>query len=181
MKNSIDLKHNLKEAAVMVPIYKKNNGDTVVVLVRRTKGGLHSGQLAFPGGRKDLNDKTILATALREAEEEIGLSSDRITILENLSVVDVMATGFRIYPFLARIIPPEKWNRQKDEVAEIIEMTIQELTKPHIHTKDFHTVKEWPKPRLINFYRIGQYRLWGATYRILHPLMPRLLAGEWKL
>jgi len=181
MKTSSDFKDKLMEAAVVVPLYQNSNGNIIIVLVRRTKGGLHSGQLAFPGGKKNSHDKTMLETAIRETEEEIGISSNGVKVLENLPIENVPATGFRIYPFLAQIVPPEKWNHQEDEIAEILEVKIQDLTRPNIHVKDYHTLKGWPESKLISFYRIGQYRLWGASYRILHPLIPRLLAGEWKI
>ena len=99
----------LREAAVLVPVYRRPDGELVVVLVRRARGGVHGGQLALPGGQRDPGDVDLAATALREAEEEIGLAGDRVELLAALPVVETQTTGFRIAPFLARLVVPTPW------------------------------------------------------------------------
>jgi 8-oxo-dGTP pyrophosphatase MutT (NUDIX family) len=88
----------MREAAVLVPVYRRQDGELVVVLVRRAQGGVHSGQLALPGGQRDPSDADLAATALREADEEIGLAADRVELLAALPVVETRTTGFRIAP-----------------------------------------------------------------------------------
>jgi len=90
-------------------------------------------------------------------------------------------TGFRISPFLARIIPPDTWQREEREIAEILEVSLRDLTHPDTHGEVVEQFSTWPEPRLTPFYQVGPYRLWGVTYRILKPLLPRLLAGEWSV
>jgi 8-oxo-dGTP pyrophosphatase MutT (NUDIX family) len=151
-----------------------------LVLVRRGPRGVHGGQLALPGGRREPEDPDLLATALREAEEEIGLEGATVEMLAALPIVETATTGFRIAPFLGRLPgPPPAWRRQESEIAEVLEVPIDDLAHPETHREEPMQLAGWPEPRLIPCYRIGEHRLWGATYRIVHPLLPRLLAGEW--
>lgn len=174
-----ELDRPVVEAAILIPVFRGNSGELRLVLVRRSEGGRHGGQLAFPGGKRDPEDTSLLATAVRETSEETGLSRDAVEILAHLPAVDTNTTGFRIFPFLARIVPPTQWRRDEREIAEIIEVTLGDLARPEAHGEEFKRLPAWPQPRPTPFYRVGAYQLWGATYRILHPLIPRLLAGEW--
>jgi hypothetical protein len=96
-------------------------------------------------------------------------------------VVETLTSGFRIHPFLARIVAPDRWWWSEREVAEVIEVPVHELARPGAHGEELRSFPGWPAPRVTPFYRVGAYQLWGASYRILHPLLPRLLAGEWDL
>jgi 8-oxo-dGTP pyrophosphatase MutT (NUDIX family) len=179
----------MQEAAVLVPIYRGRDGELRLVLVRRTDTGIHGGQIAFPGGKRTRGDRTLLETALRETREEIGIPSDAIEILEHLPVMETRTTGFRIYPFLARVVRPLEWCLEEQEVAEVLEVRIRDLACPEAQGEEirhFSTGSEpqgiesqRSEPRQVSFYRVGPYKLWGATYRILKPLIPRLIAGEW--
>ena len=166
---------------MLVPVYKDESGRLKVVLIRRSRIGIHGGEIALPGGKRNKKDSSLAATALREAKEEIGLAPDTVNILEHLPAVDTIVTGYRIHPFLARIIPPPVWRPEAREVAEIIEVGLEEFTRPGIHGEELRQFPSWPGPLNIHYYRIGSHQLWGATYRILHPLIPRLLSGEWPL
>ena len=168
-------------AAVLVPIHRDPEGELRLVLIRRTERGLHAGQIAFPGGRSEPQDAGALDTALREAREEFGLEPGDVRLLAPLPEVVTRTTGFRIAPFLVRIRPPEIWRPAADEVAEVLEVRIADLARPEARGESLERFRGWPEPRWVPFYRVGAYRLWGATYRILEPLLPRLLAGEWQV
>ena len=101
--------------------------------------------------------------------------------MADLPPVETLVTSFRIFPFLARIEPPDTWHCQNGEVAEVMEVAVQDLTRPEAHAEDMTDFPDWTGPRPLPFYRIGPHRLWGATHRILHLLLPRLLAEEWKI
>jgi len=169
----------LRESAVLVPVYRDEAGDLRLVLIRRAGGGIHGGQLAFPGGKRDPEDPSFLATALRESEEEIGLRPEAATVLGELPTVETRTTGFRIYSFLARIARPPAWRLAEAEVAEVLEVSVEELLRPETHATVVESIPAWSKPTEIPFYRVGPHRLWGVTYRITRPLLPRLRAGEW--
>ena len=168
----------LVESAVLVPIYRDASGDWRIVLIRRAEGGLHGGQLAFPGGRRDPADASALETALREAEEEIGLTRDRVRILEALPVFDTLSTAFRVAPFLALVTPPPSWRRNQREVAEVLEPRVAELAAPEARGEEDYQLPGWAEPRRVRYLRVGSARLWGVSYRILEPVLPRLLGSE---
>ena len=170
------------EAAVLAPVYRDVDGRVRLVFILRSAHGVHGGQIAFPGGRREPEDADLVATALREAEEEIGLRPAEVTILEPLPVVATATTGFSIAPFLGRLAgPPPTWRPHEAEVAEVLEVPIDELADPAHHGEELRAFGGWPEPRPMPFYRIGEHKLWGATYRIVSPLLPRLLAGEWPI
>ena len=168
------------DAAVLVPLHRDAAGELRVVLVRRTEGGLHGGQLAFPGGKHDVGDASLRETALREACEEIGLEAASATVLAALDPIETRVTGFRIHPFLARVEPPRRWRPSAGEVAEVLEPTVAALADPANRGSSVEQFPGWPAPARIEFIRVGPHRLWGASYRILAPLLPRLTAGEWE-
>jgi 8-oxo-dGTP pyrophosphatase MutT (NUDIX family) len=170
-----------QDAAVLVPLFRDEHGALRLVLVRRAEGGVHGGQLAFPGGKPEPADVSAEATAMREACEETGLVPEAIEILATLPILETRTTGFRIAPFLARIRPPSRWVPQANEIVEVLEVPVDDLMRPEAHGETIESFPTWPEPRRISFYRVGPHRLWGASYRIFHPLLPRIVAGEWKL
>ena len=166
-------------AAILVPVYRSAAGDIQLVLVRRSEVGIHGGQLAFPGGKPEPADQSLLDTALRETQEEIGLGRESIEVLAHLPVAHTMSSSFRVFPFLARVVVPQRWNFATGEVAEIIEVKISEFAHPEATERVIQRLPHWPQPREIEYYRVGPHRMWGLTYRIVKPLVPRLLSGEW--
>jgi 8-oxo-dGTP pyrophosphatase MutT (NUDIX family) len=170
-----------RESAVLVPVFRDAASDLRVVLVRRAEGGLHGGQLAFPGGMREAGDVSALATALREAREEIGLEPAAVQVLATLPAFETLTTGYRIEPFLGRIARPAAWRPAPAEVAEILEVRLADLVRSDAHGETLKSFSDWPAPRRVPFLRVGGRELWGASYRILLPLLPRLLAGEWEI
>jgi len=171
----------LRRASVLVPIYRDAEGGLRLVMLRRSPGGIHGGQLAFPGGRPEPADQTPFHTALREAEEEIGLPPSRVHLLEPLPPLQTFTSGYVIAPFLARIEPPEAWRPDPREVDAVLDLRLDDLARPESLGEVVEQYPSWPEPRRIEFYKVGEDRLWGLSYRILRPLLPRLLAGEWKV
>lgn len=170
-----------RDAAVLIPLYRSTDGDLHLILIRRADGGVHGGQLAFPGGKPEPGDASMRETALREAREEIGLGPELIEIIGELPAVETKTTGFRVVPFLARVLAPGRWRACEREIAEIIDVRLSDLTLPQAHGTAIEQFPTWPAPQEIPFYRVGAYRLWGFSYRVLHPLLPRLLANEWRI
>jgi 8-oxo-dGTP pyrophosphatase MutT (NUDIX family) len=164
----------MREAAVLVPVYRRQDGELMVMLVRRAAGGVH-------GGQRDPKDADLAATALREANEEIGLAADQLELLAALPVVETQTTGFRIAPFLARLVVLTPRRRQEREIAEVVELPVADLARPEVRAEEVRDVPTWPAPRRIRLWRVGRHEVWGVTYRILEPLVPRLLGGEWPL
>lgn len=171
----------LQDAAVLVPVFRDGDGAVTLLLVRRTRHGVHGGQLAFPGGKHEAGDGDMKATALRETREEVGIEEDEVEVIEELPVVDTVTTGFRIFPFLGRIPARDEWVYDQREVAEVIPVGVDYLARPEVYGESVEKFPELPLPIRVKYFRVGPHKLWGATYRIVTPLIHRLLAGEWDI
>jgi 8-oxo-dGTP pyrophosphatase MutT (NUDIX family) len=150
-----------------------------MVMILRNPGGVHGGQIAFPGGKHDPGDESMLDTALREVREELGLIVPKQDVLAELPMEQTRTTGYRVFPYLARITVPELWQIAEREIAEIIDVNLNELTQAGAHDKMIERFPTWQKAEQVSYYRVGEHRLWGLSYRILQPVLPRLVAGEW--
>ncbi len=170
----------LINSAVLVPLYRDSQNRLRIVLIRRSPGGVHGGQLAFPGGKHEPDDSSLLFTALRETYEEIGLAPDHVDVLSELPPVETKTSGFRIFPFLGSIIPTD-WAIDNCEVAELLDITLESLADQLMYGEEVVQHDNWTVPHNIHFYRVGNFKLWGASFRILHPLLPRILADEWSI
>jgi len=167
------------DAAVLIPVYRSQDGELHIVMILRNPGGVHGGQIAFPGGKHDPEDETMLDTALREVREELGLIVERNDVLAALPMEQTRTTGYRVFPFLARIAVPDRWQIAEREIAEIVDVKLTDLTRRDAHDKMIGRFPTWEKAQQVSFYRIGEHRLWGLSYRILQPVLARLVAGEW--
>ena len=166
------------DAAVLIPVYRDSGGELHIIMILRKPGGVHGGQIGFPGGKREPGDATMLATALREAHEEIGLAPEQIELIAELPVTETRTTGFRVFPFLARIAVPAQWEIAEPEVAEVVDVRLCNFLRREDSRVDSGREE---KPANMPFYDLGKHRLWGLSYRILEPLMARLAAGEWSV
>jgi 8-oxo-dGTP pyrophosphatase MutT (NUDIX family) len=169
-----------RRAAVLAPVFRDADGELRIVLIVRTDRGHHGGQLAFPGGRVDPEDESLVATALREAEEEVGLDPSLVTVVAELSPVRSGPTDMDVFAFLGRIPSGVEWAPNSDEVVEVLTPTVAELWDPAIRREHLFTSSRWPEGLLVDGIPVGDRVLWGMTLRLLDDLVPRLLAGEWE-
>lgn len=167
------------DAALVIPVYRSRDGELHIVMILRQPGGVHGGQVAFPGGKHDPEDDTMLDTAIREVKEELGLLIDRTDVIAELPVMETRTTGYRVFPYLARIQVPGRWQLAQREIAEIIDVKLSDLLRPEGHAKMIESFPTWQETQQVSFYQVGVHRLWGLSYRILHPVIPRLMEGEW--
>jgi 8-oxo-dGTP pyrophosphatase MutT (NUDIX family) len=156
-----------RRAAVLVPLYRGAGGGIEVVLTRRTEHlPTHPGQISFPGGRFDPGrDEGLLDTALREAEEEIGLRRVDAVLLGALPAVATLISGFEIHPFVARIPEDYPFVPHPGEVAEILTLPLgahadPALSETHPWEVEGHRVE-------VPAIRYRGHLVWGATLRIL--------------
>lgn len=169
------------DAAVVIPVYRARTGDLHIVMILRNPGGVHGGQIGFPGGKHDPEDETMLDTALREVREELGVIVSKDDVLAELPMEQTRTTGYRVFPYLARITVPERWQIAQREIAEIVDVKLADLTRPGAHDKMIDRFPTWNKAEQVPFYQVGEHRLWGLSYRILRPVISRLVAGEWSV
>jgi 8-oxo-dGTP pyrophosphatase MutT (NUDIX family) len=161
--------HGRTDAAVLVPLYL-HDGDLHAVLTRRP-GDMrrHAGEVAFPGGRQDPGED-LRTTALREAEEEVGLPRADVELLGALKPVPTLATGYAIYPFVGLIDPGKEWVLSPREVEEVIEPSMTELREGY----DRRRIVRRGIPLRSDVYIVGEAFIWGATARMLTDLLERL-------
>ncbi len=159
----------LRPAAVLVPLLVKD-GAAHLLLTRRA-GSLrnHPGQISFPGGLVDAGDADSLATALREAKEEVGLDPGRADVLGRLSETLVVMTGFRLTPWVASVPYPYPYAAAPLEVEEILQVPLEDLARPGAHRVERREV--YGMQQDVHFYSLGKDTVWGATGRVITELL----------
>ena len=162
-------------AAVLVPVMAREPEATVLFTLRTTHLAAHSGQISFPGGKIEESDATPVETAIREAEEEVGIPPALVTPISLLDLHNT-GTGFRIVPVLSVVDPGFELDPHPGEVAEVFEVPLSFLMAEENHVRH---LREW-KGNKVQFYAIEFERrfIWGATAAILRNLYERLYAGE---
>ena len=162
-----------RKAAVLLGLFEQEGESSLLFIRRAATLRAHSGEIAFPGGGVDVVDSSPVMTALREAQEEIGLAPGRVEVLGLLPPVFTVVSNYLIIPVVGYL--PQGLGTlqlQASEVTEIIIVPLHALTEATI----FHT-EEWTRGgrvRTVYFYDYGDYRIWGATARILNELLEML-------
>lgn len=169
-------------AAVLIPLYRDADGELRLVLIQRTNHGHHGGQIALPGGKYEPVDRTMRDTAVRETCEELGVRPDDLEVLHELPVVRTRTTGFLVWPFVARLraVPP-RWRPREEEVAAVLDIRVDELADPAAAGEEEMDFPTWNLRQRVPVRRVGGHTVWGLTLRILDPVLPRALAGEYSV
>jgi 8-oxo-dGTP pyrophosphatase MutT (NUDIX family) len=164
---------NPKKAAVLMLFYPKE-GNTHLVLIHRTSYyGVHSSQIAFPGGKPEVQDKNLEATALRETHEEIGIHPSKIEVIRSFTEVYIPPSNFMVYPFMGISNQELEFQRQEDEVAGIIELSLAEfLDERIIESKIMQT--SYAGSIQVPGFVVDNHFVWGATAMMLSELKETL-------
>ena len=158
-----------RTGAVMALIYPVKNVPHILFIERPTYDGVHSGQIAFPGGKIEYTDASVLDAALRETQEEVGILQKDIQVVGPLSEVFVFASNFMVYPFVGLMNDIPILNLEEKEVAGILEIPLKTFLEPNI-------IKEKPIKNALGFtlmapyYDLGGKTLWGATAMMVSEL-----------
>lgn len=137
---------------------------------RRADLRRHAGEISFPGGRRDPGDADLAETALREAEEEIGLSRQEVNLLWELPLTSTYVTNYLIHPFVGLIPAGLAWQLSANEVEEVLELALPALRSARTRTRLTRRGITFETDAFI----VGEHLIWGATARILENLLERL-------
>jgi 8-oxo-dGTP pyrophosphatase MutT (NUDIX family) len=161
---------------VLVPLFREPGTDAPHVVLTRRRADLrrHAGEISFPGGRQDPQDTQLSETALREAEEEIGLPRSEVKLLGDLPPTSTFATNYEIHPFIGLIPSGQLWRLSPLEVDAVLELPLDAIRDGRTRTQ--------LQRRGITFetdaYVVDDHLIWGATARILEQLLGWLAADD---
>ena len=163
---------------MLVPLVNRQDGITILLTKRNDNLNKHAGQISFPGGRMDNDDRDTMHTALRETEEEIGLNEKYINVIGKLNDY-VVGTGFLVTPIIGFIEPPFKLELQEDEVEEVFEAPLYFMTHPNNFERRTRKIRGIDR----TYFAIqwSNRLVWGATAGMLRDLSQRLWSGENKI
>jgi 8-oxo-dGTP pyrophosphatase MutT (NUDIX family) len=160
------------DAAVLLPLYGwPDDNPGLVFTERRADMRRHAGEISFPGGRHDPGDADLRATALREAEEEIGLSPAMVELGDELPPTNTFVTDYRIHPFVGRIPHPRELDLRPNpaEVEAVLTFSLDVLRESY----EIRRLVRRGVPIHTPTYEIEGQLIWGATARILTDLLDR--------
>jgi 8-oxo-dGTP pyrophosphatase MutT (NUDIX family) len=162
--------HGQTEAAVLVPMFGYPDRPGLVFTERRHDLRRHAGEISFPGGRRDHSGEELMATALREAEEEIGLAAGEVDVLGALPPIGTFVTSYKVHPFVGLIDEGLRFEPNPAEVETVLAFTVEAL-------RDSFEMRRLVRrgiPFRTPTYLVDDHLIWGATARILGELLARL-------
>jgi 8-oxo-dGTP pyrophosphatase MutT (NUDIX family) len=161
--------HGRTDAAVLVPMHGWPDNPGLVFTERRSDLRRHAGEISFPGGRRD-EGEDLLETALREAEEEIGLSRDKVEVVGALAPLGTFVTNYKVHPFVGLIDQGLRFEPNPTEVESVLIASLDDLVAGY----DRRRLVRRGVPIKTDTYLISDKLIWGATARILGLLFERL-------
>jgi 8-oxo-dGTP pyrophosphatase MutT (NUDIX family) len=153
-----------KESSVLIVLYPEVSYLNTIFIKRTTDKGPHSGQMAFPGGMYEPEDKSLYETALREAEEEVGIDSNQVNFLGKLTPLHIPVSNVIVNPFIVTLPSRPDLTANTSEVEEIFETPIDIFLDKK--TLSYFTFEYKEKIYKAPSFIIGKYIIWGATAMI---------------
>lgn len=157
-----------RSGAVLIPLYFDRSELSVVLMKRPEYKGAHSGQVSFPGGKHEEEDDDLWQTALREANEEVGIVPSEVSIIGNLTDMYIPASNFLIQPVVGVMEKPAFLIPDDHEVEEILQPTLTQIFSQDFAEKEIRVTSEFSLKA--PFYEVGGHTVWGATAMILSEL-----------
>ena len=158
------------DAAVLLALYAYPDDPGLVFTKRRDDMRRHPGEISFPGGRRDPDDADFVATALREAQEEVGLAAADVEVAGALPPVGTFVTGYKVHPIVGLVAERPELHPNPDEVAAVLLFSLEELRSAFAMRR----LVRRGLPIRTPTYEMGEHMIWGATARILGELLERL-------
>ncbi|MFO8114972.1 MAG: CoA pyrophosphatase [Halorubrum sp.] len=164
-----------REAAVLAPVLERGGEAHLLFTKRASHLGKHPGQMSFPGGGREPEDRTLTDTALREAWEEVGMRSEEVDVLGRLDDTRT-SSDYRIRPFVG-VAPDREYVPDESEVAEVAILPVSGLTDPANYESERRDHPTYGLHR-IHFFHVDGYTVWGATGRMVVQLLER--TTDWR-
>jgi 8-oxo-dGTP pyrophosphatase MutT (NUDIX family) len=160
------------DAAVLLPLYGWPEAPGLIFTERRADLRRHAGEISFPGGRQDDDDADLAATALREAEEEIGLAAAAVELAGALTPTTTFVTDYRVHPFVGLVSDPGELGLEPNpaEVETVLTLSLEVLREGY----EMRRLIRRGIPLHTPTYEVEGHMIWGATARILGDLLGRL-------
>ena len=156
-------------AAVLVPFFERD-GELFLLFTKRTHDVQHHrGEICFPGGARDLTDPDLLATALREMQEELSIEPNQIEILGKLDEIRTVSSSFIVVPYVGYLTAPFAYRPNPAEVDQVLEIPVRELRNPAIFRQEPRLIDREILP--VYYYQWQNHTIWGLTGRILKQLL----------
>lgn len=156
-----------RESAVLALLYPYQNEIYTVLMQRHVYEGTHSGQISFPGGKREKSDKDLRETALREANEELSIDSKKVQILGELTQVYIPPSRYLVSPFLGIVSARPQFVPEAAEVNEIIEVPVSQFLDPSKLKEKYHFIPTLNSKIKIRYFDVDQRVVWGATAMML--------------
>jgi 8-oxo-dGTP pyrophosphatase MutT (NUDIX family) len=164
--------HGRIDAAVLVPLYVSHGELHAVFTRRREDLRRHPGEISFPGGRQDEPDEDLRSTALREAQEEIGLDPAQVELVGALPPIGTYVTSYKVHPFVGMIPEGLPLRPNPAEVETVLAFELEKLRGAYAMRRLVRRGVPFRTPT----YEVDGHMIWGATGRILRDLLERLPA-----
>lgn len=167
LKAQARLAKNAKLAGVLALFYPSSTNETHLVLIlRKTYKGVHSAQIAFPGGKKEVEDASLLETALRETEEEVGVDRTLVSVVKELTEIYIPPSNYFVQAFIASTSTTPQFIPQESEVEAIVEVPLSHFMDDSILvTKTLST--SYATNIEVPAFLLNGHIVWGATAMIL--------------
>lgn len=160
-------KNNLqdKSAAVLILLFREDSEIKIAFIKRTEYEGVHSGQISFPGGMKEVSDRDLLHTSIRETSEETGINSEDIKVLGRISPLYIPVSNFEVQPYVAYMEYTPCFQPDPIEVDHMINVPLK-----HLMNKEYRKKEKWNlsgEKTWVPFYSFKNYKIWGATAMML--------------
>ena len=159
---------NVRPSAVLVGLFESSNGVEAILTRRSQNLTNHRGEISFPGGRLDAGE-SVLQAALRETQEEIGLSPEDVEVVGELNSMATVVSNSHIVPIVGRYRTPPKLHAVNSEVDRVFSVPLSELVRTDTYSQEHWVFDD--REFQINFFYLDDETIWGATARILFQVM----------
>ncbi len=167
---------NARQSAVLALFYPDLEAQTKLILIlRKTYKGVHSGQVGFPGGKVELDDKDLMQTALRETHEEVGVHPELVTVYKKLTQVYIPPSNFYVQPFIGLASQTPIFTKQDTEVEDLLEVYLTDLLSDgNLTSKKVKT--SYGAEVEVPAFNLSNHLVWGATAMMLSEVKDLLKA-----